>query len=98
MFCKILEAANRAVPFSYNSQEITCARVSFSIKLQAPPTTLLKKETLVQVFFCELCEVFKVTFFTEHLRETASAPGVMFFGKLKVELASLDKILCNNNY
>ena len=27
---------------------------------------------MVQVFFCEFCEISKNTFFTEHLRETAS--------------------------
>ena len=37
---------------------------SFSIKLQAwLPATLLKKETLAQVFSCEFCEIFKNTFF-----------------------------------
>ena len=30
------------------------------------------KETLAQVFFCEYCEISKITFFTEHLRATAS--------------------------
>ena len=44
----------------------TCARVSFSIKFR--PATLIKKETLAQVFFCEFCENFKNTFFTDHLR------------------------------
>ena len=38
-----------------NSQENTCARASFLIKL--------KKETLVQVFSCEFCEISKNTFF-----------------------------------
>ena len=61
----------------------TCARVSFLIKLQAAPATLLKKglwhrcfpvcnfikkETLAQVFSCEFCEISKNTFFIEHLR------------------------------
>ena len=32
----------------------------------------IKKETLAQVFSCELCEIFKNTFFTEHLLATAS--------------------------
>ena len=32
----------------------------------------IKKETLAQVFSCELCEISKNTFFTEHLRATAS--------------------------
>ena len=40
------------------------------------PATLLKKnfikkETLVQVFSCELCEISKNTFFTEHFWATA---------------------------
>ena len=42
---------------SQNSQENTCARVSFSIKLQA--------------FSCEFYEISKNTFFTEHLCATA---------------------------
>ena len=32
----------------------------------------LKKETQTQVFSCEFYEIFKDTFFTEHLRVTAS--------------------------
>ena len=36
------------------------------------PTTLLKKETLAQVFSCEYYEISKNTFFTEHLWTTAS--------------------------
>ena len=31
------------------------------IKLKAPQITLLKKETLAQVFSCEFCEIFKGT-------------------------------------
>ena len=31
----------------------------------------IKKETLTQVFSCELCEISKNTFFTEHLWATA---------------------------
>ena len=34
--------------------------------------TLLKKETLAPVFYCEFCNIFKNTFFTEQLRVTAS--------------------------
>ena len=34
--------------------------------------TLLKKEALAQVFSCEFYEISKSTFFTEHLRVTAS--------------------------
>ena len=50
---------------SQNSQENTCAKVSFLIKLQ-------KKEALAQVFSCEFCDISKNTFFTEHIRTTAS--------------------------
>ena len=32
----------------------------------------IKKETLAQVFSYEFCEISKNTFFTEHLRTTAS--------------------------
>ena len=44
---------------SQNSQENTCARASFLIKLQASVCNFIKKETLAQVFSCEFCEVFK---------------------------------------
>ena len=46
---------------SQNSQENTCARVSFSIKLQAV-FNFIKKETLAQVFSCEFCEISKNIF------------------------------------
>ena len=50
----------------------TCARVSFSIKLQASACNFIKKEALAQVFSCEFCKIFKNTFFIEHLWATAS--------------------------
>ena len=50
---------------SQNSQENTCVRISFSIKLQA--CYFIEKETLTQVFSCEFCEILKNTFFIEHL-------------------------------
>ena len=53
---------------SQNSQENICSRVSFFSKVVG----LLKKETLAQVFSCEFSEIFKNTFFTEHLRATGS--------------------------
>ena len=46
---------------SQNSQENTCARVSFLIKLQAS-CNFIKKETLAQVFSSEFCEISKNTF------------------------------------
>ena len=54
-----------------NLQENTCARVSFLIKLQAPPGNLLKK-ILAQVFSSEFCKISNNTFFTEYLWVSAS--------------------------
>ena len=51
------------------------ARVSFLIKLHAQDCDFIKKGTLVQMFSCEFCKISKNTFFTEHLRATASAGG-----------------------
>ena len=61
---------------SENSQENTCARVSFLIKLHA--CNFIKKETLTQFFSREFCEIAKNNFSTEHLRTTASARLVLF--------------------
>ena len=56
-----------------NSQENTCGKDSFLIKLQTSPCNFIKKETLAQVLFsCEFCEISKSTFFIEHLLTTAS--------------------------
>ena len=49
----------------------------------------IKKETLVQVFSCEFCEIFKNTFFTEHLRTTASTSN-------KDSLSFRKNALCKN--
>ena len=43
---------------SQNSQENTCARVSFLIKA----CNFIKKEALAQVFSCKFCEILKNTF------------------------------------
>ena len=53
---------------SQNSQENTCARVSFLMKLQVEACNFIKNETLAQVFSCELCEISKNNFLIEHLR------------------------------
>ena len=45
------------------------------------PATLLKKETLTQVFSCEFCEISKNTFYTEHLWTTASRPCRLTLGR-----------------
>ena len=38
---------------------------------QVSACNIINKETLAQVLSCEFCEIFKNTFFTEHLRTTA---------------------------
>ena len=75
-----------------NSQENTCARVSFLIKLQPDAYNFIKKEILAQMFSCEFCEISKNNFFTEHLWATASATPHQehnqsweFFLKMKAE-------------
>ena len=45
-----------------NSQENTCARVSFLLKLQASSCNFIKKEALVPALSCEFCKIFKNTF------------------------------------
>ena len=57
---------------SLNSQENTCARVSFLIKLQAEAYNFFQKKTLAETFSCTFCLIFRSTFSTEHLRVTAS--------------------------
>ena len=57
---------------SQNSQQNTCARVSFLVKLQAQACNIIKKETLAQVFSFGFCEISKNTFFIEHVWATAS--------------------------
>ena len=83
-----LEATTRGIlskkvflEISQNSQENTCSRASFLIKLQASASAcnFIKKEALAQVFFCEFCEISKNTVFTEHLWVTASEECQFFF-------------------
>ena len=58
--------------FLRNSAKFTgnnlCQRLNF-----------IKKEALVQVFYCEFCETSKNTFFAEHLRATASSEGYLHY-------------------
>ena len=55
-----------------NSEETTCAWVSFLIKLQAGGLQLYQMQAPVQVFPCEFFEIFNNTSFEEHLLTTAS--------------------------
>ena len=47
----------------------------FFCKVAGQACNFIKKETLVQLFSCKFCEIFKNTFFTEHLRTTTSGSG-----------------------
>ena len=47
---------------SQYSQKNICARVSFSIKLQAKANNFIEKETPTQMFCCEFCEILKNIF------------------------------------
>ena len=60
--CRRCSVKKVFLKISQNSQETTCARVSFLIKLLAPGLQFIKKETLAQAFFCESWEIFKNTF------------------------------------
>ena len=53
---------NVFLEISQNSQENTCVRVSFLIKLQAQVCKFIKKEALAQVFSSEFCKISKNTF------------------------------------
>ena len=52
---------------SQNSQESTCARVSFLIKLQARPATLLKKRLWYRCFPVNFAKFLRTPFSIEHL-------------------------------
>ena len=48
-----------------------CQSLSFN-NVAGEACNFIKKETLVQLFSCEFCDISKNTFFTEHLRKTDS--------------------------
>ena len=52
---------------SQNSQENNCARVSFLIKLQARPATLLKKKLWHSCFPVNFVKFLRTPFYKEHL-------------------------------
>ena len=51
---------------SQYSQENTCARASFLLKLYASTCNFIKKETLAQVFSSKFCRIFKNILFIEY--------------------------------
>ena len=81
-FCKKGVLKNFA-KFNFKISENTCARASFSTKLQA--RTLLKKR-LPQVFAWEFCEIFKNTYFNRYPPVVASALHRLNNENLRVKL------------
>ena len=69
---------------SQNSQENSCARNYFLIKLQAKAWNFIKKESLTQMFSCEISEIFKNTFFYRTPATVASFMTSNIYLKLTV--------------
>ena len=63
-YSKVMHSQKR--PHLYIHLE-ACVFIKVGKFLCQRPATLLKKETLAQVFSCEFCEISKKTFFIEHL-------------------------------
>ena len=78
-----------------NSQENTCGRVSFLIKLQVQVCNFIKKETLVLVFSCEFCEISKNNFLTEHLWTTALWITLPSFSGVNLPTVQCDSFFFN---
>ena len=55
-----------------DSQENICVRVFFNKFAGLSDWKFIKKRLQHWFFFCEICEIFKNTYFEEHLRTTAS--------------------------
>ena len=73
--------------------------MSFLIKLQANPCIVIKKETLAQVPSCEFCEIFKSTYFVDHLGTTASIRFKDIFRTLSnIYMKELFSKIVNNVY
>ena len=53
---------------SQNSQENNLFQSLFFNNCRPQTCNIIKKEILAQVFFCELCEIYKKTFFTDYLQ------------------------------
>ena len=75
---------------SQNSQENSCARVSFLIELQAWGTEALKKETLVQVISCQFCKISENTFF--YRTPLVAASGQLSFNWKNRHLLASNKL------
>ena len=69
MFCKKAVLRNFA---KFTGKHLCQGPLFNKVAGLRPATLLINDETLVQVFSCEFCEMFKNTIFTEHLWATAS--------------------------
>ena len=66
-------------------------RLQLHWKRDSGMCNFIKKETLAQVFSCELCEIFQSTFPTEHIRTTASGDSIK--NVLKTHYSKSDYLL-----
>ena len=55
----------------------------------------IKKDTLTQVFSCEICEIFKYTYFEELIRTTASNLNTYLNFAIKHKFLQLRRLLFN---
>ena len=81
-----------------DSQENTCARVSFFDKVAGLACNFIKKETLAQVFSCDFCEISKNTF--SYRTPPVAASKVSFIKqsfRRPSETPSLDKWTISEN-
>ena len=76
---EVLTVKKVLLEISQNSQEDTCARVSFLIKLQAQVCNFIKKETLAKLFSCELQNFLQNTYGGCFWRFTYSKETCTFF-------------------
>ena len=65
----------------------------FLIKLQPSGLQLYSKEAPTQVFFCEYCEIFKNSYFEEHLRMAASVTQAFITRVVAYQLQLTSNIL-----
>ena len=81
-----------------------CRSLFFNKAADMRPVTLLKKETLAEVFSCESWVTFKNVFFAEPLQESASDLKLEFWGflsgkyfkRLKADFKIVKKNLINS--
>ena len=84
---------------SKNSQENTCARVPFLIKLQSKACNFIKKEALAQVLSFEFCEICYNTFLHRTPLVAASVNMEIEIDKKNVYLKfKISRLIKNKKY